>query len=82
MFERDNTKASKNKSKHGISFADTFAVFDDPNAVTKEDSRHDHQRIVTIGMDTFGRILIVVYVWQRIKIRIISARKAVRSEVR
>jgi uncharacterized DUF497 family protein len=26
-----------NKLKHGISFAGTFAVFDDPNAVTVED---------------------------------------------
>lgn len=39
MFEWDESKANDNKSKHGISFADTFAVFDDPNAVTLEDFR-------------------------------------------
>jgi uncharacterized DUF497 family protein len=37
MFEWDETKAKENKSKHGISFADTFAVFEDPDAVTLED---------------------------------------------
>ncbi|MBS3809800.1 MAG: BrnT family toxin [Desulfobacterales bacterium] len=34
MFEWDKSKAKKNLLKHGINFADTFAVFDDPNAVT------------------------------------------------
>ncbi|MBU4316404.1 MAG: BrnT family toxin [Proteobacteria bacterium] len=82
MFEWDEPKAIDNKSKHGISFADTFAVFDDPNAVTIEDFREDEQRYVTIGMDAFGRILIVAYTWREENIRIISARKAVRYEVR
>ena len=39
MFEWDESKAKENKSKPGISFADTFAVFEDPNAVTLEDFR-------------------------------------------
>jgi uncharacterized DUF497 family protein len=82
MFEWDKSKAISNKSKHGISFADTFAVFEDPNAVTLEDFHKDEQRFVTIGMDAFGRILVVVYTWRDENIRIISARKAVRCEVR
>ncbi len=82
MFEWDKTKAKENKSKHGISFADTFAVFEDPNAVTLEDFQRGEQRYVTIGMDAFGRILVVVYTWRVDNIRIISARKAVRYEVR
>ena len=82
MFEWAKSKAKKNKSKHGIAFADTFAVFEDPNAVTIEDFRSDEQRHVTIGMDAFGRILVVVYTWREDNIRIISARKAVRYEVR
>ena len=61
MFEWDKSKAKENQSKHSISFADTFAVFEDPNAVTLEDFRHGEQRYVTIGMDAFGRILVVVY---------------------
>ena len=82
MFEWDKSKAKKNKSKHGISFADTFTVFDDPNAVTLEDFRRGEQRYVTVGMDAFGRILVVVYTWRGDNIRIISARKAVSYEVR
>jgi len=82
MFEWDELKAKDNKSKHGISFADTFAVFEDPNAVTIEDSRQGEHRYVTIGMDAFGRVLVVVYTWRADNIRIISARKAVRYEVR
>ena len=82
MFEWDKSKAKENQSKHGISFADTFAVFEDPNAVTLEDFRRGEQRYVTIGMDAFGRILVVVYTWRGDSIRIISARKAVRFEVK
>ncbi len=82
MFEWDERKAKESKSKHGISFADTFAVFEDPNAVTLEDFRRGEQRYVTVGMDAFGRILLVVYTWREDNIRIISARKAVRYEVR
>jgi len=82
MFEWDKSKAKKNQSKHGISFADTFAVFEDPNAVTLEDFRSGEQRYVTIGMDAFGRILVVVYTWREDNIRIISARKALRYEVK
>ena len=82
MFEWDKSKAKKNQLKHSISFSDTFAVFEDPNAVTIEDFRSDEQRYITIGMDAFGCILVVVYTWRNDNIRIISARKAVRSEVK
>lgn len=81
IFEWDESKAAANMSKHGISFADTFSAFEDPNAVTMEDFRQGEQRFVTIGMDAFGRVLVVVYTWREESIRIISARKAVRYEV-
>lgn len=82
MFEWDKSKAKKNLLKHNVAFADTFAVFEDPSAVTLDDLGSDEQRFVTIGMDAFGRILVVTYTWRGDDIRIISARKAVRSEVR
>ena len=82
MFEWDKTKARRNESKHGISFADTFGVFDDPNALTVEDIDHDKQRYRSIGMDAYGRVLVVVYAWRGDKIRIISARKAIKQEVK
>jgi len=82
MFEWDDSKADQNTRKHGILFADTFAVFEDPNAITLEDFQYGEQRYITIGMDAYGRILVVVYTWRGENIRIISARKAVRYEVK
>jgi hypothetical protein len=52
----------------------------DPNALTVEDYEHGENRQVTMGMDCFGRILVVVYTWRDENIRIISDRKATRSE--
>ena len=37
MFEWDKSKAKKNLLKHGVAFAYTFAVFEDPKAVTLDD---------------------------------------------
>ena len=82
MFEWDKTKARQNASKHGVEFADTFGVFEDPNALTLDQIVTGEERHVTIGMDAFGRVLVVVYTWRGDIIRIISARKATRSEVR
>ena len=78
MFEWDESKARMNKSNHGISFADTFAVFDDPNAITIEDFRGGEQRYATFGMDAFGRLLVVVYIWRKIKFELfLHARQCV-----
>lgn len=82
MFEWDQTKARDNERKHGISFADTFGVFEDPNALTLDRIVRGEQRHLTIGMDAFGRVLVVAYIWRGEVIRIISARKAMRSEGR
>ena len=82
MFEWNRSKARQNETKHGVSFADTFAVFEDPNALTLDQLVSGEERHVTIGMDAFGRVLVVVYTWRGDNIRIISARKAARSEVR
>jgi uncharacterized protein len=80
-YEWDKAKAEQNKRKHGISFADTFGVFEDPKAITINRNEKGEERYVTIGMDSFGRILVIVYMWRDENIRIISARKANRSEV-
>jgi uncharacterized DUF497 family protein len=81
LFEWDKAKAEANARKHGVSFADTFAVFEDPNALTVDDCEQGEERLVTIGMDCLGRLLVVVYTWRGDSIRIISARRANRHEV-
>jgi len=55
-------------------------VFDDFNSITVNDPDHDEDRFVTIGMDAYGRILVVVYTWRGDVIRLISARKATKHE--
>ena len=82
MFEWDKTKAKQSQAKHGVSFADTFAVFEDVSALTLDQMVSGEERHVTLGMDVFGRVLVVVYTWRGDNIRIISARRATRSEVR
>ncbi len=80
-FEWNRAKARLNEDKHGISFADTFGVFEDPSALTIDQKVGGEQRFVTVGLDGFGRLLVVVYTWRGENIRVISARKATRTEV-
>ncbi|MEL6221030.1 MAG: BrnT family toxin [Cyanobacteria bacterium J06626_14] len=79
-YQWDVNKANANLDKHGIDFADATSVFADDLAITIEDERFDEERFITIGLDAFGRILVVVYTWREDDIRLISARKATRTE--
>ena len=81
-FEWDPQKAAANRSKHGVDFADAVEVFHDGMALTVDDIDGEEQRFVTIGADALNRILVVVYTWRGHRIRIISVRKATRSERR
>ncbi|MFP4006895.1 MAG: BrnT family toxin [Spirulinaceae cyanobacterium] len=79
-YQWDTDKADANLRKHGIDFADSVSVFSDDLALTIEDRRFEEERYITIGLDAFARILVVVYTWRGDEIRIISARKATRTE--
>ena len=79
-YQWDKDKATINFRKHGIDFADAVSVFLDDLAVTVRDQRFDEERFITIGVDAFGRVLVVVYTWRGNEIRLISARKATRQE--
>jgi hypothetical protein len=82
-FEWDPDKARANARKHRIEFADAVAVFEDASAVTiSDDDSTDEERWVTIGQDSFDRLLVVIYTWRGTNIRLISARKASRREQR
>ena len=54
----------------------------DELAVSIREDSEDEKRFVTIGMDALGRVLVVAYAWRGDEPRIISARKATRSERR
>jgi len=80
-IEFDPDKARANFRKHRISFADAEQALRDPNAVTIEDPDVEgERRFVTLGMDSLGRILVIVHTPRGDRIRIISARKASRGE--
>ena len=80
VFEWDSIKATSNKKKHGVDFADAATVFYDTLAVTILDDELSKDRFITLGTDALGRLLVVVYTWSEERIRIISARKATRRE--
>lgn len=83
-FEWDETKASDNWAKHGISFDEAHTVFGDPSAITLFDDAHsdEEDRFIDIGRSSIGRILVVIYTENRERIRIISCRRATQREQR
>jgi uncharacterized DUF497 family protein len=88
-FDWDPAKARTNLKKHGVSFRLATSVFHDPLALTLFDEEHSahEERWVTLGHAENGQYLVVVHTSQwhgarDIKVRIISARKADRQEIR
>lgn len=80
-IEFDPAKAGENLRKHGVSFADAEQALRDPNSVTVEDpDAQGEQRFITLGMDALGRILVIIHTQRADRTRIVSARKASKSE--
>ncbi|HQR69595.1 MAG TPA: BrnT family toxin [Burkholderiaceae bacterium] len=81
-IEFDPAKARANLRKHRVSFADAEQALRDPFAVTIDDpDAEGEQRFVTLGMDTLGRVLVVIHTARGDRVRLISARKASKGEV-
>ena len=80
----DAAKASDNLHKHGISFAEAETAFDDEEALTLPDPDHSlaEDRFVLLGLSSTLRLLAVAHSFgiDTEEIRIISARRATRSE--
>ena len=81
-FEWNPVKARQNFHKHGVYFEEASSVFYDPLAVTGADPNHseDEERLITFGMSSQGRLLVVSQTERGEAIRIISARVATQSE--
>ena len=83
-FEWDPVKARENLRKHGVSFEEAQTVFDDEQALLLDDPDHSvgEQRFVLLGLSAPLRVVLVVHSYREddAVIRIISARKATRSE--
>ena len=83
-FEWDENKNQINQHKHGISFQEAQTVFEDVYSILCDDPDHSDQeeRFLLIGMSTARGVCIVSHCYRGADdiIRIISARKATRTE--
>ena len=85
-FDWDELKNASNRKKHGIWFEEAQQVFDDPVALLFHDVDHTDQedRFLMLGLSASTRVLVVVFC-ERNKgkvVRIISARKATKKEIK
>ena len=79
----DPKKDAANLKKHGVSLSGGDGVLNDPLAITVEDeSAEGEQRFVTIGMNVFGSLMVVVHTPRGDEVRIISVRSANPKERR
>ncbi len=83
-FTWDERKNRLNQRKHGVSFVEAQTVFYDKMARLIDDPEHslDEERAIMLGMSQRMRLLIVCHAYyaQEQVIRIISARKATKTE--
>ncbi len=84
IFAWDPDKAAANKRKHGVSFEEAATVFRDRFALFMGDPDHSEEedRFLLLGESDRRRLLLVSHSGDGRRIRIISARRATRSERR
>jgi uncharacterized DUF497 family protein len=81
--EFDPKKDAANIKKHGVSLSEGDGVLNDPLALTVEDdAAKGERRFVTIGMNAFGSLMVVVHTPRGSGSRTISVRKADPKERR
>ncbi len=83
-FDRDPAKAAANLRKHGVSFEEAQSVFHDEFAIQFYDEPRSskQERFLMLGMSSGAHLLLVCHCERdsAAVIRIISARKATKSE--
>ena len=84
IFEWDSEKAKANKRKHRISFEEAATAFGDPLSITVPDPDHSvrEHRFILVGRTHSGKTVVVAHLERRNRIRLISARRASRREMR
>ena len=82
-IEFDGTKARANLKKHGVSFEEAATALFDDRALSMEDTYTEGEsRWLLLGMSELARVLMVVYTLRGHRIRLISARKASKREIK
>ena len=78
QYQFDPAKASANPKHHdGVTFDEAYPVLLDPYALTKEDvDATGEQRLISLGMGSKARLLVVVWTQRGDEPRLISAWKA------
>lgn len=83
-FEWDENKNRTNQRKHGISFDEAKTVFYDDEALIIDDPEHseEEERFIILGISNKANLLVVCHCYRASEtvIRIISARKATKTE--
>ena len=83
-FEWDENKNRANQTKHKISFEEAQTVFYDEDALLIDDPDHseEEERFILLGFSRRANLLVVCHCYRQSEsvIRIISARKATRTE--
>jgi hypothetical protein len=80
-YEWDPAKAAVNFRKHGVRFADAALSLEDPLGFSVPDpDSSGESRLIFLGADPAGRVLVTVYTLRVRVVRIISSRKASRAE--
>lgn len=85
-FEWDPEKNEINKRKHHISFEEALTVFYDDGAKVIDDPEHSakEERFIILGLSKKANMLVVCHCYRASEsvIRLISARKATKTETR
>ena len=85
-FEWDEAKNAVNRKKHGVAFEEARTVFYDESALVIDDPEHsaEEERFIILGMSSRANLLVVCHCCRESEtvIRIISARKATKTESR
>ena len=85
-FQWDSAKAAGNLKKYGVSFDEAKSTFYDDLAVQFFDDKHsdEEDRFILLGLSSIANLLVVCHC-ERDEVetvRIISARKATKSETK
>ncbi len=84
-FDWDPAKEEENRIKHGISFGEATALFTsgaDYLEIPDEKHSEDEDRLIAIGPIHRGVVMVVFTERLEQTIRIISARRATKTEIR
>lgn len=85
-FTWDPVKNLTNQRKHGVSFEEAQTSFLDETAMLYKDIDHsdNEDRYILLGLSLTAKVLVVVHCYRKndSEIRIISARRATKNEIK